>query len=340
MNNSICGVKIKSIVCAYPQNVVDLKTTFDSLKFNYTKFQENVGVNEKRSSYGKLTTLDLCEKAFNSTINKLLWNPETIDLLMFVSQTPDYSVPSSSLVLQGKLGLKKSTICIDISKGCTGWVEGLIFISGLMKSLNLKKGVLLAGETNILTSKSNDNNFYLMGDAGSATFLEIDEEYSFTYDILNNGSMFDAIIAPHSGARYLSSLDSAKDNFLLSPTIQLNGKNVFEFVVKHALPQMKQFIEENNIKNEIEIIALHQASKIIIDYIEKKITLTNVHFPKSLEKFGNTSSASIPLSICIDANEKSYLNKKILCCAFGVGMSSAIIYFRTGNDFTTDLVEL
>ncbi len=341
MKNRLDGVSVKSIVCSVPQGK-DIINESSRSKEDIEKFIAVTGVIEKRTSNHNYTTLDLCEYSFNHIISQLNWEKESVDILVFVSQTPDYSVPPSSVVLQGRLNLGKRTVCIDISRGCTGWVEGLVYVSGLMKSLYLQKGILLSGETNILSDKDLDNNFYLMGDAGSATALELDDNGTISFDILNNGKMFDAIFAPKSGARYISSLSEGNTTKTssLSSMVSLNGHSVFEFVLKEVVPQIKNFIISNAIEKEIDSILLHQASKIINEYIEKSISLQYVSFPKSLSYFGNTSSASIPLTICSNTDKVDFKRKNVLCCAFGVGMSSAIVYFKFNESVIFSLIEI
>lgn len=102
------------------------------------------------------------------------WEKDSIDAVVFVTQTPDYIVPATSPIIQDKLGLSKECYTLDISLGCSGWVYAMSVLSSLLQNGTMKRGLLLAGDTPVkFCSKVTRCTYPLFGDAGTVTALEI-----------------------------------------------------------------------------------------------------------------------------------------------------------------------
>ena len=131
-----------------------------------------IGIERRPVANENISTSDLVLKSAKSILKKLKWKINDVDILIFVTQTPDYLTPATSGILQDKLKLKKSTFVLDINLGCSGYTHGLITISSLMQNLKLKKGLLAVGDvtTKLVNNKDNVSNL-LFGDAGSVTAL-------------------------------------------------------------------------------------------------------------------------------------------------------------------------
>ena len=243
--------------------------------------------------------------------------------------------PATSGILQDKLQLKKSTLVLDINLGCSGYTHGLITISSLMKNLNLKKGLLAVGDVGSqLVNKDDKVANLLFGDAGSVTAIRnVKNDLENLYcDYYSDGAGFQDIIVPsHSLAgrnklsyRQITNKKDIKKNVRSNANIFLDGAGIFNFAINN-IPKFIKDISQN-IKN-IKFCFLHQANKMIQDSIENQLNKNKNKFifPTSLKNFGNTSSASIPITIC-----SNYEGKKIpgysLLCGFGVGLSiSAVV---------------
>src|SRR5688572_18765722 len=165
------GIDLCGLAACVPKNKFTTSEYEHLTEQEKKDFIKHVGVEHKRYSTGKHTAADLCFHAAQKLIADLKWEPSEIGLLILVTQTPDYTMPASSILLQNRLGLKKNTLAFDINLGCSGWVYGLSIAAGLMRALNIEKSLLLTGETSVITDYKDKSTFPLMGDAGTATAL-------------------------------------------------------------------------------------------------------------------------------------------------------------------------
>lgn len=284
--------------------------------------------------------------AAEQLIADLGWDKKEIGALVFVSQTPDYILPATSCILQDKLGLSKDCYSLDISLGCSGWVYGLSVISSLMQTGMIKKGILIAGDARKQCFEEPDQ---LFGFAATATAVEYQEgAEGFKFHFGTDGSGYDAIIKPVGGCR---NQVTAKD---LEPVMcedgrmrhgfqtLMKGMDVFAFGITTAPKSIKKLVAEYELNTEnIEYYAFHQANRKMNDTISKKLKLKEEQVPYSMTHFGNTSSASIPITIVTQLADK-IANKKteMIGCGFGVGLSWGTVHFTTNNPVISKLVEL
>jgi 3-oxoacyl-[acyl-carrier-protein] synthase-3 len=216
-----------------------------------------------------------------------------------VTQTPDYHLPATSPLLQKRLGLSENCLALDISLGCSGFVYGLGVITSLLSHGNIRKGLLLAGDTILKTCSKNDKTTYpLFGDAGSATALEFQGRGNFLFNL-----KFGISKAP-------ASIKELSEHF------ELNLESVDDFI-------------------------FHQANKFMNEKIRKKLNLPVEKVPYSIERFGNTSCATIPLTMVTEMRDKLENNRlSHIACGFGVGLSWGSVYFETDKIIVPDLVEI
>lgn len=146
-NLSIGGIEIAGIVACVPPDVEENISLSFFEDGEAEKVIASTGIERRHIADKSTTAGDLCFKAAEKLIAGLEWNKDEIDCLIFVSQTPDYILPPTSCILQGRLGLSQTCYTIDISYGCPGWVYGLSVIASLMSSGCMKKGLLLVGDT-------------------------------------------------------------------------------------------------------------------------------------------------------------------------------------------------
>ena len=330
MLKEIKGIEIAGISCCVPKHF--FFNNDNKYHKNISRITKAIGIESRPVADEKTCTSDLVLKSANYILKKLKWKNYDIDILVFVTQTADYLTPATSGILQNKLNLKKSTLVFDINLGCSGYTHGLIMISSLMKSLNLKKGLLAVGDvTTKLVNKKDGVSNLLFGDAGSVTAIinSKDNKKNLFCNYHSDGAGFaDIVVSSHSlsGRNKLTKnklIDKRDDkkNFRSQVNISLNGPNIFNFAINNIPPLLKKVIKK--ITN-IKFCFLHQANKMIQDSIEKQLNNKKIIFPTSLKKFGNTSSASIPVTICHNYyNQK--LNNYSLLCGFGVGLSISTV---------------
>lgn len=330
---SIEGLSIQGISCCVPSNIeknIDLSIIS---KEEIAKFIEATGVEERRIVEETTCTSDLCQKATVELINKLEWDRNSIEIIVFVSQTSDYLLPVTSTILQDRLGLAKDCIAFDIPLGCSGYVYGISVISGMMKSLGLKRGLLMAGDTSSKwVSKEDKSTFPLFGDAASVTAFELDHSLEKIFlDLGSDGSGYKSIIIPHGGSRN----KAVKESLIVKEVesgisrndcqLVLDGMDVFSFGISQAPKSVNKLIDSFSInKDDVDFFVFHQANLMMNKMIAKKLKLPNEKVPYSLKKFGNTSSATIPLTIVTELKkeiENSPKDLNLILCGFGVGLS-------------------
>ena len=192
------------------------------------KLIASIGVEEKRVADAETCTSDLCCTAAKRLLAELGWRRDEIEILIFVSQSPDYILPATACILQDRLGLPQECYAADLSLGCSGWVYGMSTIASVMSAGKMKKGLLLAGDTTTKLGSSKDKTYEpLFGDAGTATALSYSEGYrGLTFHTATDGSGKDAIIIPDGGYR----------NMVNSKSLSLENSGGGIFAKPAALP--------------------------------------------------------------------------------------------------------
>jgi 3-oxoacyl-[acyl-carrier-protein] synthase-3 len=333
-------VNIKNI------NILGISTTVPKQRSTNTnpKFISTTGVEETRIANATTCTSDLCLTSANKLIDDLNIDKNDIDILIFVSQTPDYKLPVTSTILQHKLGLPQSCLCFDIPLGCSGYVYGLYTIASLISSGELKKGLLLVGDTISKEVGMNDQSTKpLFGDAGTATILEYNESAAqMLFGLGSDGEGYETIIIPDGGSRNkfnARSLDIVDGSEKSRCDLVLEGMDVFSFGVNKIPKVVNEFFNYYSLNiDSIDYFIFHQANKMMNDRICKKLSIPESKVLYSIQKYGNTSSATIPLTI--NYTNKVKANNKIFLCGFGVGLSwgSALITL-TQDIYCPDIIE-
>ncbi len=344
MAHQICNnCTIDAIVSCVPKNIITTQSYNLITKEEQDLFTKTTGIIERRVADENTACSDLCFKAAQDILKKSSCKDE-IDLLIFVSQSPDYFLPATAIILQERLGLSKSCMAFDVSLGCSGYVYGLSIISNMMQSGQLKKALLLVGDKSTISTAYTDKSTYpLFGDAGSATLIS----YTFGspnwyFNLQSDGSGQSAIKIKHGHSRFPYSKDSdtlieyEKGVVRAEKHLALDGMEIFNFALREAAPNIKNLLEHaHQSLDEIDYVVMHQANKLINESIRKKLKLPIEKVPYSIEHFGNTSSASIPLTICSKlSNEVKTKKLTLLLAGFGVGFSWGSMLCNTENVYT------
>jgi 3-oxoacyl-[acyl-carrier-protein] synthase III len=308
-----------------------------------------IGVETRRKAVEGQTCSDICLQAAEQLLTGLGWDRNEISVLVFVSQSRDYIIPSTSAILQDRLKLPTTCMTLDINLGCSGYVYGLSVISSLMKASGLKKGLLLVGDISTLTSSYKDKStFPLFGDAGTATALELKPGFpAMQFNLQSDGSGYDAIIIYDGGVRNFPT----KKSFTMKKygegiyrnrlQVALNGIEVFNFSLREVVPNIKKTLNHfNRNLDEFDFFVFHQANRLINETIRKMLKVAPEKVPYSLKDFGNTSCSSIPLTMVSQLRE--ILNEKpqkLLLSAFGIGLSWGTVLLETDRIFVPELTE-
>ena len=350
MYSCINHIAIKGISACVPKQIVKTMDYGWITEEERKLFIKSTGVEERRVASLNSITSDYCEKATNHLLSKLNWEKESVDVLIFVSQSMDYYLPATSAILQHKLGFKKEVIAFDINLGCSGYNYGLYVISNLLASGSLKRGILLTGDTSTLSTNYKDKSTYpLFGDAGSATALEFDTDAKpIHFNLFTDGSGYKSIVVEDGGARNQFSEKSFIEHKIsegierCSKNLVLDGIEVFNFALKEVASSINQLFNDSKLNiNDIDYFVFHQANKLINESVRKKCRIESEKTPYSIDKFGNTSSASIPLTMIYKLkDELKNKSLNLLLSGFGVGYSWGNCIIQTNKIVCTDILEI
>ena len=345
------NVGISGLAAAVPKNIVDNYNYIEHFDAEAVKdLVDKVGIKQRRFAPEGMCASDLCFAAATQLIADMKINKSEIDLLIFISQTPDYRMPATSIVLQEKLGLGKHVAAFDISLGCSAFVYGLSVIYALMQTGGFRKALLLDGETRSrIYSPKDRKTAFLFGDGGVAAIIENNEKYGVSHFSLNSdGSLSDLIKVDAGGYRNPTTIETLTEkivdefgNIRSDEHGYMNGPDVFNFAIREVPKDVKKVLEMANLElSAIDYAVFHQANDYMNGYLAKKLKLPPEQVPSCIEKFGNTSSVSIPLTIATQLQNKFDKPKKMILSGFGVGMSWATAFLTLDNCKISYLVEI
>ncbi len=348
---SFQNVGIAGLAAAVPKNTID--------NYSYTQYfdaesvkdvVDKVGIKKRRFAPEGMTSSDLCFAAAEQLLSDMNVDKSEIDLLIFISQTPDYRMPATSVILQERLGLGKSTAAFDISLGCSAFVYGLSVVYSMMQTGGFRKALLLDGETRSrIYSPKDRKTAFLFGDGGVAALIENNPKYGPSYFSLNSdGSLADLIKIDAGGYRNPSTAETLKEkvvdefgNIRSDEHGYMNGPDVFNFAIREVPKDVKKVAEMGGIAlADIDFAVFHQANDYMNGYLAKKLKLTPDQVPSCIADFGNTSSVSIPLTIATQLQGQFDKPRKVLLSGFGVGMSWATALLTMNGCQISNLVEI
>lgn len=334
-------IKIAGISCCVPEAVMESEELIPYLgEREVKKFKRVTGVKQRHVSPSDrvMTAGDLCHAAAENLLKELETDRDTIDAVILVTQSSDYLLPSTACILQERLRLREETIAYDVSLGCSGYIYGLHLAASYLQSGCLKRILLLAGEADVHPIPVTRRIF---GEAGSATLVEYDSEYGAEMDfsLKTIGRQFRSILEPYG--RFRHGMDpKIRRGAPLEQCFgnRMDGIEVFKFAV-HEVPKLtKEYLELTGKPADFfDLFVYHQSNKMILKEIVRKVGIPEEKCPISLDFYGNTNSASIPLAICdyfnrLHPQEKSEREKKILACGYGIGLSLGVTAFSiSGN---------
>ena len=345
------NVGITALAGCIPRNkIVNREYTQYFPQLDVTEIVEKTGIEERRFAPETICASDLCYAAAEQLIADHNIDIRDIDLLIFVSQTADYRMPATSILLQDRLGLKKDVMAFDINLGCSGFVYGLSVVYSLMERSNFKKALLLDGETRSRIYHPKDRKTaFLFGDAGIAALIERNPKFGQSWFSLNSdGSKSGLISMKAGGYRNPTTVETLKErvidehgNISTDDHGTMDGGEVFNFVLREIPSSIKHMYQWSGVsKEKIDFFVFHQANNFMNGYLQKKLKISDDQCPKSLQKFGNTSSVSIPITIVSELKDQLTGNKKLFLSGFGVGMSWANAIIQTENLKISDIIEL
>lgn len=325
------NIRISGIQTAVPKECIEISSFMDVFGEETVKKSMNMtGVKKVRQSHDKQTASDLGYVAAKALINRMQIDIDTIDGIVFVSLSPDYFRPQTGCVLQKRLGISDKCAVFDISSGCSGFMYGLQTACSIMSCSDMKKIILITAETVRKTACTNDKSTILLfGDGASALLLEKDDTSNDSIKgmLKSDGNRYTSIVIPAGGFRnkdaskkpYLCEDGNEKTNYHL----HMEGTDVFNFAVFDIPKTIKEFMgKSSEAIKDYDYFVFHQANAFISKQLIKRFKIPKDRMLMSIEEYGNTSSASIPITLSHNFQfDNSNEKKRVLMCGFGVGLS-------------------
>lgn len=350
MKASFSCSHVAAIAACVPRNSVDLLQFGELWGANeVAKIIGSTGISHIRQAPPWVTTADLCSAAATALFASTAVDPQSIDGIVFVSQTPDYIMPATSAVLQSRLGLDKRVVAFDVNYGCSGYIYGLLQADMLIRAGMCRSVLVLAGDTTTDFVNPRDRALrMLFGDAGSAT-LVVAGAASHSYAVRTDGSGAKSLVIPAGGAR--SPRDAATciaheaedGNYRSAENLFMDGIAVLFMALRDVPETIDEVLALSQWqKSDVLFYGLHQANRFMIEYLARKMKIPLAATPFACARIGNTGPASIPVML---ANEHARLRKedrlkKSVLCGFGVGFSIAAVSLPLDTTQILDLVEL
>ncbi len=325
MYSELKGVKVVGIAAAVSTNWQSVYNVTDEDESIIKKFVKTTGVEGRYAAGPRQTTSDFCFAAAEKLLAEKQIDRSQVGVLVFVTQTADYGLPSTACLLQDRLGLEKSCIAFDVNLGCSGFTYGVTIVSSLLQASETKYALLLAGDTSAKErsakkrTKTTHAASMLFGDSGTATLLEKDPKNAENLLVSSHtdGAGYKAIISPYGAWRNPDRPDDEQ------PGTRMDDIAVFNFASDEATAQINDYMAHTGTTpDDYDGLVLHQANMMILKRIAKKTGFAPEKNWISIDKFGNTSSSSIPITLVKlfgESGEDRPL--RALCCGFGVGLS-------------------
>lgn len=331
-------MRLDAVTACVPANEVNLEDEAKYYNGNLKKIKRLktiIGLDKRRICPPGITAADLCFQAANELIKERNIDRDTIDALLFLSQSPDYPFPATACDLQNRLGLSTNCAAIDLSQGCAGYIYGMWMAASLIASGSCRNVLLLCGDGQFCNPE-NRIVTPVFGHGGSASYFISDPSASKMYfELLTDGSGFELIIRPAGGARRSFSLTPEADHVLYEDILDgdgnpwrlsqtyMDGKAIYDFTQRVVPEHISSFLKRCSVNpDDIDKLFLHQANKQIVELVAEKAGFAHDRdLSKSFSKYGNLACASIPVQMCEIMGSDTRHKGLMLCCGYGIGLS-------------------
>lgn len=346
---SVEGVSVQGISACVPKEIRALSQESVIDPAERDRLIEAIGIRERRLNTRGLTSADLCAVAAERLLADLNWDPGSIQVLVFVSQSRDLVLPQTAGLLQERLGLSKDCAAFDLPQGCAGYVYGLLHSASLLAAARSGRALLLAGEAaSYVISEQDASTYPLFGEAGSATALSWDPYSAAIHAHLQtDGSGAEILYTPAGGFRrphHPRDWPIAE----IKPNVQralrhlvIDGVGLFEFTQREVAANAASLLNKHKMSvQDIQVVYAHQANRLLNEVVRRQLGIDPEQFPYSLEFFGNTSSASIPLTMVLDKQQTTRPEGPVMLVGFGAGLSWGSVILGRNNWISMPLLEV
>ncbi len=318
-----------------PEKVLTNADLAQMVDTNDQWIRERTGIRERHIAAKNETTASLAVEAATNALRMAKLAPTDVDLIIVATSTPEYTFPSTASLVQDKLGAERAG-AFDLSAACTGFIFALNMASQAIRSGDIKTAVVIGSETlSRVVDWTDRGTCILFGDGAGAFVLQANEEPGGVLSSVmrSDGSGGDLLAIPGGGSKHPASAKTIQDGLHF---IHMNGNEVFRFATRVMATASKQAIEKAGLGLEdIAIIVPHQANLRIIQAAARGLKLPIERFAVNVDKYGNTSTASIPIAVC-EAVEDGLLQPgdNTVMVGFGAGLTWGSVAVRWTGPFT------
>jgi len=314
-------ISITGLGCHVPERVLDNAELSTIVDTNDAWIVERTGIRERRIAAEDEALTDICMPAARRALEMASADPASIDLVIVATVTPDMAFPSSSALMADALGMPKAA-AYDLSAGCTGFVYAIAQAHGMLSSGLARRALVVGGDVlSTILDWTDRSTLVLFGDGAGAVVMEpVDHGGFLGFELGADGGGGANLWLPGSGSRKFA--DPEKH-------VKMNGREVFKFATRVMVSSAEAILREcGRTVEDIDVYVPHQANIRIIDHAAKKLGIPQEKIVVNVDKYGNTSSGSIPLALA-DAADDGRLEpgKLVLLTGMGAGLTwgSALI---------------
>lgn len=319
---------IKAISYYLPEKVVTNEQLVEEFpEWSVDKIAKKVGINERHIAADDETAGDMAYKAAEKLIQENGIKRDSVDFVLLCTQSPDYFLPSTSCIIQSRLGLPTKCGAFDFNLGCSGYEYGLAVAKGLIVSGVAKNVLLLTAETyNKHIHPKDKGNRTIFGDGASASLISTEGFAKIGEFVLgSDGSGYDRLIHKTGAMRHYQPLNDFHEDEngtpLSSDHLYMDGKAIFDFTSDIVPPMIEETLAKHQLTMEdVDLFVFHQANRYMINYLRKLMEIDKDKFYVFMETVGNTVSSTIPIALC-EAKKEGKLHGNVVLAGFGVGLS-------------------
>ena len=352
MNFTFKQRAITGLLTVIPSNersFVDEMANFNFPEKRSLKLKEVMGYDKHRIVDGPVCVSDLAVAGMEHLFANMLLERDRFDALIVVTQSPDYIMPPTSNVIQGRLGLKQDLLCMDINQGCAGFIIGLMQGFLLLDQPSVERVVLINADVLSRKVSLRDRNSYpLIGDGASIAILErTDDATPIHMNLKMDGSRRDALRIPAGGMRLPASPETAAmsedadGNLRSQDNLVMDGSAVFNFVQVEVPPMIEEILRTADKKMEdVDVFLFHQPNRFMLEKLASRMGVPRDKMPTNVvEHFGNSSGVTIPIALAFNLREKITSDGLYTCLSgFGVGLTWSSMLMRLGPMQFCDMI--
>lgn len=325
------NIMIKGVVTAVPQYADECNQIEYAQILGEKRLKKHIrytGIERRRVVMNEQKTSDLAIDAVRTLLTKTMWSADSVDILILITQAQDMLLPATSMFVHKAFPFKKDMVVFDINLGCSGYTTGLQTVAGLLQNFG-NRAILIVGDIRKYNPEWKETGEW--------------EEYLTDWLLLGSGISATAVEKTDGhrmfGMQYVDGagcMDIYKEYGHLS---RMNGDAVFSFAINTVVDSVRKFMDDIHISDkDVDYYVFHQAQKLILDNIRDILEIPKEKILVSYRDYGNTSGASIPLTMCVNS-EQLVDGARVLMCGFGVGLSWSAVYIRLVKDIYLELIE-